>query len=212
MLHALGDQLVGRTVLTCTTKMGADQTRDRRLLIGPRDHEVVEAAVREPVLVWRGVEGSKALGVDPEDCDRWFGLVDNLVTEADGARRRPFKAPKPYEPVVPATVTTMISVIGVDALGRVIADQCHRPMRVAALAGCSPYVRLTPEAAAVVLLHPEGARRALPDKARLVVAITKVNDATASFASDLEAELQQREPALTVLRIAFDPMIAGSGH
>lgn len=205
IVHALGDQLAGSRVLTCTTKMGHDQHRGRPVLLDPTDAAVVAAAAETPVMVWKSVKGQKAVGVAPESCDRWFGLVDHVVIEADGSRRRPFKAPARFEPVVPATTTVMVSVIGADALGRVIADQCHRPLRVAALAECSPYVRLSPEAAARVILHERGARKELPDGARLAVVITKVDDVTATMVADLRAALLAAEPALTVVEIARRP-------
>lgn len=201
IVHALGDQLVGSRVLTCTTKMGHDQHRGRPVLLDPDDDALVVAAASGPVMVWQAVQGQKAIGVAPESCDRWFGLVDHVVIEADGSRQRPFKAPARFEPVVPATTTVMVSVIGADALGRVIADQCHRPLRVAALAECSPYVRLSPEAAARVLLHERGARKELPDGARLAVVITKVDDASRGFVADLRSALAAADDSLAVVEI-----------
>ena len=65
----------------------------------------------------------------------------------------------------------MISVIGADALGRVIADQCHRPLRVAAIAECEPYQRLTPASAAKVLLSQRGSLKELPHKSEMIIAI-----------------------------------------
>lgn len=189
LLHALARQLRGPRVLTTTTKMGADQHGGYTVLIDPTDEEVRAAAAEDPVVVWHEVAAPKAIGVDPQRCDRWFELVDHVVVEADGARTLPFKAPAPYEPVVPSTATLVVSVIGADALGRVIADCCHRPERVAALAQCSPSERLTPQAAARVLLHERGARRDLPPKARFVVTITKVADANRSLVEDLVAVL-----------------------
>ncbi len=202
LVHALGQTLSGTRVVTCTTKMGHDQHRGLPVLLDPTDDDVVDAAAAGPVMVWNRITGQKAVGVAPEACDRWFGLVDHVVIEADGSRQRPFKAPARFEPVVPATTTTMVSVIGADALGRVIADQCHRPMRVAALADCSPYVRLSPEAAARVLLHERGARKELPDGARLAVVITKVDEQTATMVAELSAALGEAEPDVTVVEIA----------
>ncbi len=199
LLHALGLQLSGRRILTTTTKMGADQHRGHRVLLAPTDADI--AAVEDIAVVFARTQGSKAFGVAPTNCDRWFGLVDHVIVEADGARHRPFKAPRPFEPIVPQTCTLLVSVIGADALGRVIADQCHRPLRVAALAGCSPYVRLTPEAAATVILHERGARREQPASARLAVVVTKVDDATTQLAADLVAALARAEPAVTVVQV-----------
>jgi probable selenium-dependent hydroxylase accessory protein YqeC len=204
LLQALGDQLSGSVALTTTTKMGADQHLGRAVLIRPTDDEVVQAATRRPVMVWSAVEGHKAIGVDPARCDAWFERLDHVVIEADGSRRRPFKAPADYEPIVPSTATMVVSVIGADALGRVIADQCHRPLRVAALAGCRADVRLEPWMAATVILHERGAVRAVPPGAELVVAINKVDNRNLDLVSRLVAELRTRRPALRIVTIAAD--------
>ena len=203
VMHTLGQQLTGTRVLTCTTKMGHDQTGGLPTLLSPSDDALVEAATAGPVVAWKAIDGQKAIGVDPETCDRWFDLVDHVVIEADGSRRRPFKAPADYEPVVPSSTTMMVSVIGADALGRVIADQCHRPLRVAALADCTPYERLSPRAAAMVILHDRGARKELPAGARFAVVISKVDAKSAGFVDDLHEALLDAEPDLTVVATPF---------
>lgn len=202
LLYALGDQLAGRIVLTTTTKMGADEHRGRTVLIDPSDEEVVTATAAGPVVALRRVAGGKSIGVDPSRCDRWFARVDHVVVEADGSRGRPFKAPNDFEPVIPATTTLVVHVIGVDALGRVIADQCHRPLRVAALAGCRADRRLAPELAAGVILHERGVLRSVPPSAGFAVVITKVDRTTAAVADQLAAELRDREPDLRVVAVA----------
>ena len=144
----------------------------------------------------------------PQECDAWFEHVDHVIIEADGSRRRPFKAPADYEPVVPSTTTTMVSVIGADALGRVIADQCHRPLRVAAVAGCQPYERLSPAAAATVLVSERGARKELPDGGRLAVVVNKVGGANQALVAELLDELDRRAPDLVVVPVAYDQALA----
>ncbi len=208
VVHALAEQLTGTRVVSCTTKMGHDQHHGLPVLLAPDDATLTAAVAEGPVVAWRSIDGEKAVGVTPQDCDRWFGLVDHVLVEADGSRRRPFKAPADYEPVVPISTTRMISVIGGDALGRVIADQCHRPMRVAALAECTPYERLTPAAAAAVILHERGARKELPAGADFAVVISRVDDAHAGFAAELHDHLRVKEPDLVVVATAWDPALA----
>lgn len=201
LVHALGRQLTGQRILTCTTKMGHDQHRGLAVLLSPADREIVAAAGVDPVMVWKRIDGQKAVGVEPQDCDRWFALLDHVVVEADGSRQRPFKAPATFEPVVPATTTLMLSVIGADALGRVIADQCHRPLRVAALAGCGAYERLTPAAAATVLLHERGARKESPDGTALAVVVTKVDDRNRQLVGELVDHLAHHGAEVRVVTI-----------
>jgi molybdenum cofactor cytidylyltransferase len=176
-----------RCVLTTTTKMGRDQDGGLPVLIDPTDATI--AAVEHPTVAWGATDGPKALGVEAATCDRWFELLDHLVVEADGARRLPFKAPAPYEPVVGSSATIVVSVIGVDALGAVISDRCHRPEVVAERAGCRPGDVLTPERAARVLLHPQGFRRAVPAGARLVMVATKVTPEREPVARELACAL-----------------------
>lgn len=202
LLHALADQLVGRVVLTTTTKMGSDQHRGHPVLVDPTDDQVGAAAAIGPVMVWSRVDGSKAIGVDRARCDTWSRCVEHVVVEADGSRRQPFKAPSEFEPVVPSTATLVVSVIGADALGRVIADQCHRPLRVAALAGCRADRRLDPVSAARVLLHERGVRRSVPPDADFTIVITKVDDVSRPLVDQLTVELRRRESEVRVVAIA----------
>ncbi|MDJ0767274.1 MAG: selenium cofactor biosynthesis protein YqeC [Ilumatobacter sp.] len=191
-LFALGSQLTGRVLLTTTTKMGAAQTGRLMTLDSPEDGDLRAALASGTVLVRNGADGHKAHGVDPVVCDRWFAdasLVDHVVVEADGARRQPFKAPRPFEPVIPATTTTVLACIGADALGRVIMDQCFRPMRVAAVAGCRPADRLTPQRAAAVLSSERGSRKGVAPAMRFVVVVTKVEPANRTLVDELSAEL-----------------------
>lgn len=206
-MHALGDQLLGSTVLTSTTKMGVDQHRGRPVLLSPTIDQVVEAAAAEPVVVWKSTERQKAIGVPATWCDDWFTAVDHVVIEADGSRKLPFKAPAGYEPVVPSTVTVMVSVIGADALGHAIADRCHRPTLVAALGACTPAELLSPAAAARVLVHERGSRKEMPFEARLAVCITKVQSSNRSFVDELAEELITLEPGITVVAIAASDIV-----
>ncbi len=64
-------------------------------------------------------------------------LADAILVEADGARKLPFKAPAPYEPVIPLESTLVVIVVGVDIFGRPLNEKhVHRPTLVSALSGC----------------------------------------------------------------------------
>lgn len=198
-LFALGAQLTGSVVMTTTTKMGRARTDGHHVLFDPGDVELVDAlAAHGTVLAWSRDAGHKAIGVDPEACDRWFTMVDHVIVEGDGSRQRPFTAPNPFEPVVPSLTTMLVACVGAGAFGRVIADRCHRPMRVAAVAGCSPYQRLTPERLATVLMSRRGARKGLPEHARYAVVISRVTDADRGFIDRLEGAIGGRAAIVAV--------------
>ena len=203
LLFALGRNLPARTLLTTTTRMGRDRTGGFPCLIGPTDNDLASALDRDDaVLVWRTTDERKALGFAPADVDRWFatGAADHIVVEADGARRRPFTAPAPWEPPIPESSTHVVACIGADALGYVIADRVHRPLRVAAAAGCSPYERLTPARAAAALTSPVGMLKNVPGTARFVVAVSGAEPGDPQVA-ELVAELDRRQTeSLVIIR------------
>jgi len=200
-LFALGRQLAGEVVLTTTTKMGSDRTDDFPVLVDPTDTALFAATAQDQsTLVWRSVSGHKARGVDRESCNRWFAMVDHVVVEADGARRRPLTAPGPFEPVVPSGTTALIACVGTSAFARVIADRCHRPLRVAAVAGCSPYQRLTPERLARVLLSDRGLRKDLPEGARFSILVSDVAESDRPYLGDLVEAIDGRAHVVAVAR------------
>ena len=199
LLKALGELHGKGTILTTTTKMGSDQTGEATLLVSPSEKELVRAlGGTPPVLIWDRVEGEKAFGVDPSLPKSWLPEATRIIVEADGARRHPAKAPAPYEPVLPLGATTVIAVIGADAIDRVIEDQCHRPLRVAAVVNCSPYERLTPQRAAVLLLDPNGSKKGLENGMRYVIAITKVSTKNQNIVERLVEELQSFDPEVEI--------------
>lgn len=203
LAFALAQRSSPSTVVTTTTRMGIDQTGGLPVI----DLSLGElpAHITVPTLVRSTCRTRKAIGVEPEWCnDVWSTPVcDRIIVEADGARHRPFKAPADHEPVIPSASTHVLSVIGADALGRVIADNCFRPLRVAAVAGVSPWQRLSPEIAATVLLSPRAGGRHVPTNAVRHVVITKVPDRTAEpeqrrLVDELAAHLHDHIPVTLV--------------
>jgi molybdenum cofactor cytidylyltransferase len=162
-----------RVLATTTTKVAAD--------------EVAGIPFRSA-----GRLGPKLLGIDPTEVDQAFtsGAYDVVVVEADGARHLLVKAPGPHEPVVPSTASLVVTVMAADAIGRVIEDVAYLPLRVAALAGCSPYDRLTVAGAARLLTSELGGRKGVPPSARFAVVLTGVGGGNEAAAAELAAELR----------------------
>lgn len=63
------------------------------------------------------------------------GLCDVLLIEADGARKKPFKIPMEWEPVIPEFTDLVIAVSGLDALGKTIKEAAYRPFETALFLG-----------------------------------------------------------------------------
>lgn len=170
-------------VLTTTTRMAATQRHpDLVVCPDPLDSDKVAG----PGLGW----------IEDTYRSRRFSHV---LVEADGARGRNVKAPAPLEPVLPPSTSLVVCLIGANALDRVIEDQAHRPLRVAAAAGCSPYDRLTPERAARMLASDLGGRKGVSDGNRFVVAVTQVTDRNAGSVAELRRMLRAEFDVASVL-------------
>jgi probable selenium-dependent hydroxylase accessory protein YqeC len=200
-LFALGRQLDGSVILSTTTKMGGDRTGGYVPLLSPTPDALEFALERDRrVLVWRAIEDHRALGFRGPDCDAWRSLADHIVVEADGSRRRPFKAPASHEPVVPSSTSLLVACVGAGAFGAPIVECCHRPELVAELIGCGVDDRLDPVGLARVLLHEKGSQKHRPAAARAVVLLNQVTDAHAGFVDELRAAIEGAIPVVAVAR------------
>jgi probable selenium-dependent hydroxylase accessory protein YqeC len=186
-------------VMATTTKMGVDQIPVWARVC--QDVAGVAMALRagSPAYLLRRAEESKVIGVDPALVDEIAaGGKATVLVEADGSRRRPFKAPGEHEPVIPSTTTLVAVVVGIDAIGRPIAEACHRPERVAALTGRSVADPVRPQDVATVAAHPAGGRKNVPEGARLVVALTKVEPRHARLVAAVRGELAHKIDVLQI--------------
>lgn len=125
------------------------------------------------------------------------GLAAAILVEADGSRKRPFKAPAAYEPVIPAESTLVVLVVGVDVFGRPLDEShVHRPALVSALSGCPLGAPVTPQVVAGVLTHAQGGQKGIPVGARVAVLLNKVDllrDWTSAYAT---VDLLRNQPAI----------------
>ena len=206
-LFALAAHRPGRRIVTTTTKMGADRTGGLPVLLDPSDASL-EAALDPSgsAIVWSGSDGQRALGVEPETIDRWAAGFDTIAVEADGSRRRPFKAPREYEPVVPTSTTTLVGCVGMAAIGAPIEEGCHRPDRVAALVGATEADLLTPERLVEVLLHADGSRKGQPAGSQYAVLIKRVRPEHRETVDRICALVAQADPEVAVVAMADLPV------
>ena len=206
-LFALAAHRQGRRLVTTTTKMGADRTGGLRVLLDPCDTELDEAfAFEGSAIVWSRSDGQRAFGVTPEIIDTWSTRFDTIAVEADGSRRRPFKAPREYEPVVPASTTTLVGCVGMAAIGAPIAVGCHRPERVAALVGGTETDLLTEDRLVQVLLDSRGSRKDCPPGARFAVLINRVRDEDRRVVDEVRRLVAARDPSVAVVAMADLPV------
>lgn len=65
-------------------------------------------------------------------------LADVLLIEADGSKGLPLKVPESWEPALWSGTDVVIGTAGMDAIGKSIAESCHRPEKTARLLGKDP--------------------------------------------------------------------------
>lgn len=173
-------------VLTTTTKILVPADTPDQDVVVETDPTAMVAAVERalgrgsiPVAAVATTADGKLAGVAPERVADLAGAagVTHVLVEADGAARRPFKAPNDDEPVVPRTTTLVVAVVGIDALGRTVMQAAHRPERVMALTGLGPADVLDARSIARVMLAEGGVMKGAPAGARTVVVVNKADDA-----------------------------------
>jgi probable selenium-dependent hydroxylase accessory protein YqeC len=105
-------------------------------------------------------------------------LFDCILVECDGSKRKPIKAPAHYEPVVPANTTRTIGVIGLDAVGKPIAEEyVHRPELFCAVVNrCSGEI-IDPEAVVNLIVSPQGLFKGVPAGCAKYVLLNKADNA-----------------------------------
>ena len=211
LLLELSRQLAGRgdrVLVTTTTKLGLDQTGDTQVCWSIDWFEIESALDRGgPVFVLSEGDAHKVLGYDPETVGELYtdSSAGYVLVEADGSRGRPLKAPAEHEPVVPQAASLVVVVMGVDAIGRTIFEASHRPAGAAELTGRAEIDVITPDVAAAVLTNPAGGLKGIPSAAGVIVAITKVTEATEKAAAEVGALLRANPRIDRVVFIPFNP-------
>lgn len=119
----------------------------------------------------------KIIGLAPETLSNLVDAVnsDVLLIEADGSRRLPLKAPRGNEPVLPADVSLVVPVAGIDALGQPL-DEAHvfNVARIIERYGFPEGEPLLAPWMALTLRDPELGLRGVPETARVVGLLNKV--------------------------------------
>lgn len=126
LIWRLTEELVqaGKKVaVTTTTHMAIEKERPFAL-----DGEGAEALLLEYGYVLAASidrEKGKLSSLPYEKLKELLTLCDVLLIEADGARKKPFKVPMEWEPVIPDFTNLVIAVSGLDSLGKPIKEAAY---------------------------------------------------------------------------------------
>lgn len=152
-VHTLADELCRmgkRVILTTTTHM---EWPEDTSCVASEIEEIKKHLDRDGFVI-AGTHpcGHRMSGVSEEVFAKMQFLCDAMVIEADGAKRRPLKAPDvSYEPVLPPNTTITVVIGGLNAIGRPIEQVCFRLPQVQRIVGEDILRLLTPEDMAKIL-------------------------------------------------------------
>lgn len=126
-------------------------------------------------------DGLKLMGVGAETLCAAASIFDMTVVEADGARGLSIKAPSGTEPVVPFCATSVVGLIGLDALGKPLDSRiAHRPEMLGPLVGCALREPIRPEHLLHLALAPGGLFKGAPRGSQRIILLNKADAAPES--------------------------------
>jgi probable selenium-dependent hydroxylase accessory protein YqeC len=178
--------LSGKKVVTTTTTKILEPASGETgsLFIDPDEDKIKDFVWRHLdqyhhiTVAWERLERGKLKGISPDLVNELWSSheIDTIIIEADGAAGRPIKAPRDKEPVIPSSTTLVVAMLGVDGMGRELNEEnVFQPERVSKMAGIPIGERLTDEAMAILMTHPEGLLKGTPSLSRVVSFLNKVD-------------------------------------
>lgn len=121
---------------------------------------------------------NKLIGFPPVTIEQLWnsGCFKWVIVEADGAARRPLKAPAAHEPVIPDCAKWVIAVVGLSAVGQPLSEKwVFRAKRFSELTGHCAGRPIDAAAAAAIIRHPEGLMRGCPKDAVRIVFLNQAD-------------------------------------
>lgn len=185
-LFGLGSELAG-AVMTTTTHLFDPRLEQGRAF----DEVLLDPALAEPgenwdappvvpgrrvVLAAEAEATGKLRGIHPSRVEALRESWPYILVEADGAKRRPVKAPAGHEPVVPPGADLVAGFVGLGCLGLPMDESTvHRPERFGPVAGCEPGAPIRLEHLAALVRSPQGLFRGAPAGARRVLVLNQAD-------------------------------------
>jgi probable selenium-dependent hydroxylase accessory protein YqeC len=178
--------LTGRSVITTTTtKIFPPQPHQSRILILLADETKLDSlskhlSVHRHLTVGESIlPNGKVQGVTSAIINECLDVADIVLVEADGAARKPVKAPEKWEPVLPEKVHLVIPVVGLDCVGKPAnSDTVFRLEHFLKVTGLNPGRLITPDTIGRLLAHSEGSLKNVPDDALVVPYLNKLDTFT----------------------------------
>ena len=172
----------GETVLTTTTTKILMPSKDQspHVILSDSLDEVLDKArdlIRKNLHISAASQRTdspvgKIAGFEPEVIDGIWkaGVFRWILVEADGASRRPLKAPAFYEPVIPDCSGLLVGIIGLKCIGKPLDERwVFRHKLYAKITGLKLKEPVTEESVAAALIDKNGIMKGCPSNTKKVV-------------------------------------------
>jgi molybdenum cofactor cytidylyltransferase len=147
-------------VATSPNELTKIRFEDVSLFTGPVKEDNRAESLNQDLLYW--LRASSIKGNIP------------LLIEADGARQKPIKAPKDYEPPVPDFSESVVVVAGISVIGKPLTEETvYFPELFSKLSGLELNHNITPDAIARVLCNPLGGQKNIPNTAHRIALLNQ---------------------------------------
>ncbi len=188
LMSALAKELSGdnESVITTTTTKILDWQASGDILIVEKEEGKILDSLPRMLKEYRHITlaserlltKGKLNGISPQLVIRIAELkqVDYIIIEADGAAKKPLKAPNATEPVIPQNTTLVIAVVGIDSLGlKLTGENVFRPEIASRLTGLPPGGVISTDTITILITHSEGITKGSPANARIIPIINKMD-------------------------------------
>jgi len=225
LLFTLGKELFKcgkKVLLTTTTKIYVPDQQDIYTVVEPEDNIMKNPGIligKEKTTVWgRDIyqmpgDKDKIVGVKKEVLDWLFiqNIIDYILIEADGAKKKPIKAPDEHEPCIPEKTTTVLGVIGIDAVGRTLnEDNFHRAGIFLKAKHYDLNYKIDVDMVASLIGWEKGLFKDVPSNARKLLILNKVdNSERRNIAQEIARKVLMNESAVAPEKIIFSSFKEG---
>jgi probable selenium-dependent hydroxylase accessory protein YqeC len=186
LAHELS-QADGPVLTTTTTKIYLPKPQESETVIildnvqdvAPRCREALKHTHHVTVAAGYLKSQDKLTGFQAEDIQKLWdtGLFQWILVEADGAAHRSLKAPASYEPVIPACTRWLVTLVGLDVIGKPLDEQwVFRSQLYSRITGLLPGETVTEDSVVKAILHDQGLMKGCPAGANKYVFFNMAQD------------------------------------
>ena len=128
-LLRLADEYVRTGIPVIVTTTTHIMKEDKEWFLSGFSEEKIREQLQKSGQVWVGAPapGGKLARLSNHELEKVLRLEVPLLIEADGAKRLPLKVPADHEPVILPETTHVLSVYGLDSVGKRIEETVFRP-------------------------------------------------------------------------------------